>query len=131
MQNNFGIFLRTFLLQGYWNFARLQNVGMLYIMDPVLKRLYKNRPAIYLRAKARNLETFNSHPSMSVYSIGAMIKQEEKLASLEGEELIEEEREWRIIRASTANTAASIGDRLFWAVLKPLSLVFCFVTVEL
>lgn len=127
MQNKFGIFLRTFLLQGYWNFARLQNVGMLYIMEPVLKRLYKDRPAVYSRAKARNLETFNSHPSMSVYSIGAMIKQEEKLASLEGEELIEEEREWRIIRASTANTAASIGDRLFWAVLKPLSLVFCFV----
>ena len=89
MQNKLGIFLRTFLLQGYWNFARLQNVGMLYIMEPVLKRLYKNRPAIYLRAKARNLETFNSHPSMSVYSIGAMIKQEEKLAGLEGEELLE------------------------------------------
>ena len=127
MNNGIGIYLRMFLLQGFWNFARLQNIGMLYIMDPALKRIYEGRMPVYLRAKSRNLETFNSHPAMSGYSIGAMIKQEEKLAEKEGEELLEEEREWRIIRASTANTAASIGDRLFWATLKPLSLVFSFV----
>ncbi len=114
-------------MQGFWNFARLQNVGMLYIMEPALRRIYEGRPQVYSRAKSRNLETFNTHPAMSGYSIGAMIKQEEKLAEKEGDELLEEEREWRIIRASTANTAASIGDRLFWATLKPLSLVFSFV----
>ncbi len=127
MKNKISVYLRTFLLQGFWNFARLQSVGMLYVMDPVLRRLYKDRPDMYIRAKYRNLEAFNSHPAMSVYSIGAMIKQEEKIATLTDKELAEEEREWRIIRASTANTAASIGDRLFWAALKPLSLVFCFV----
>lgn len=127
MKNKLGVYLRTFLLQSFWNFARLQNIGMLYIMEPILKRIYEGRPAVYSRARSRNMETFNSHPIMSVYSIGAMIKQEEKLAEKEGDELLEEEREWRIIRASTANTAASIGDRLFWATLKPLSLVFSFV----
>lgn len=127
MKNKFSIFLRTFLLQDFWNFARLQNIGMLYIMTPVLNRLYKERPEMYARARSRNLEAFNSHPAMSVYSIGAMIKQEEKLSKTPPATFLAEEREWRIIRASTANTAASIGDRLFWATLKPLSLVFCFV----
>lgn len=127
MKNKIKIYFRIFLLQGFWNFARLQNVGMLYIMEPALRRIYEGRPQVYSRAKSRNLETFNTHPAMSGYSIGAMIKQEEKLAEKEGDELLEEEREWRIIRASTANTAASIGDRLFWATLKPLSLVFSFV----
>lgn len=127
MKNKIKIYFRIFLLQGFWNFARLQNVGMLYIMEPALRRIYEGRPQVYSRAKTRNLETFNTHPAMSGYSIGAMIKQEEKLAEKEGDELLEEEREWRIIRASTANTAASIGDRLFWATLKPLSLVFSFV----
>ena len=129
MKNIFKIYIRTFFLQAYWNFARLQSIGMLYIMGPVLDRLYKNRPEMYLRAKSRNLEMFNSQPSMSTYSIGAMIKQEEKIAATvrTAETLLKEEREWRIIRASTANTAASIGDRLFWATLQPLSLVFCFV----
>lgn len=128
MKNIFNVYIRTFFLQAYWNFARLQNIGMLYIMEPVLNRLYKKRPEMYLRAKSRNMETFNSQPCMSTYSIGAMIKQEEKIATVKtGEALLHEEREWRIIRASTANTAASIGDRLFWATLQPLSLVFCFV----
>lgn len=128
MKNIFSIYIRTFFLQAYWNFARLQSIGMLYIMGPVLNRLYGKRPEMYLRAKSRNMETFNSQPCMSTYSIGAMIKQEEKIATVRtAEALLKEEREWRIIRASTANTAASIGDRLFWATLQPLSLVFCFV----
>ena len=130
MKNIFGIYLRTFLLQGYWTFTRLQSIGMFYIMEPVLKRIYKGRPDMYVRAKTRNLENFNSHPVMSTYSIGAMIKQEEKISAVStGEDLLKEEREWRIIRASTANTAASVGDRLFWAALKPLSLIFCFVVL--
>ncbi|MDR0953057.1 MAG: PTS system mannose/fructose/sorbose family transporter subunit IID [Elusimicrobiota bacterium] len=121
----FSIFLRTFLIQGFWNFSQMQNLGALFVMDTTLKRLYKPGSDAYLRALVRNMETFNTNPVMSSYSIGAMIRQEEVLASSKKEDFEEQEREWRIIRATTANTAASIGDRLFWATLKPLSLVFC------
>jgi mannose/fructose/N-acetylgalactosamine-specific phosphotransferase system component IID len=108
----------------------MQNLGVLFIVGPSLKRIYNNDKDGYRRAVARNLEAFNSNPVMSTYSIGAMIKQEEKIsACLNEQDRYDEEREWRIIKIGTANTAASLGDRLFWATLKPLSLVLCFVVL--
>jgi PTS system mannose-specific IID component len=130
IKDNLKIFCRTFLLQGFWNYGKLQNVGLLFITEPALKRLHSANPPMYKRSLARTLEAFNSNPVMSTYSIGAMLKQEEKIAVCPLAELHDEEREWRIIRSSTANTAASIGDRLFWATLKPLSLVLCFVILS-
>ncbi len=121
--NFFKIFLRTFLLQMFWNYRKMQNIGRLFIVMPVLEELYKDRPEMLKRAIARNLDAFNSNPVMSVYSLGSMIKQEEKIAQTDPLKLPSEEREWRVISISTANTAASLGDRLFWATLKPFSLV--------
>lgn len=121
--NFFKIFLRTFFLQMFWNYRKMQNVGRLFIVMPILKEIYKDKPEMLKKAIARNLDAFNSNPVMSVYSLGAMIKQEEKIAKTELLRLPSEEREWRIISISTANTAASLGDRLFWATLKPFSLV--------
>ena len=100
----------------------MQNIGALFIMMPNLKKIYKDNKEGFTRAVRRNMETFNSHPIMSAYALGAMIKQEEKVAAAPITQLEDEEREFRIIRASAANTGASIGDRLFWATLKPLSL---------
>ena len=122
-------FFRTFLLQGFWNYAQMQNIGALFIMMPGIKQIYKDNEKGFNRALRRNIEAFNSNPVMSVYSIGAMIKQERKIAVTSSSNLEEEEREFRIIRASTANTAASIGDRLFWATLKPLSLALSLIVL--
>ncbi|MDR1683900.1 MAG: PTS system mannose/fructose/sorbose family transporter subunit IID [Elusimicrobiota bacterium] len=122
-KNTLSLFLRSFLLQGFWNYALMQNVGFFYIVLPQLKRLYGADKAALQRAAARNLEAFNSQPVMSGYSIGALLKQEAIIKKTPPARLQEEEREWRIIRAASASTAASIGDRLFWATLKPLSLV--------
>jgi len=117
------VFLRTFLLQIFWNYRKMQNIGRFLIVLPILKQLYKDRPDYYKRALIRNLDTFNSNPVMASYSIGAMIKQEEKIAQTEQPKLLSEEKEWRVISGSTANAAASLGDRLFWATLKPFSLL--------
>jgi len=128
-KNFYQTFIRSFFLQAYWNFAQMQNIGLLFIILPSLKRIYKGEKTLMRRALKRNMEVFNSHPVLSAYSVGAMIKQEEKIAVTPKQEMPEEERELRIIRISTANTAASIGDRLFWGTLKPLSLVFFIVAL--
>ncbi len=119
------VVFRSLFLQSFWNYAKFQNIGVLHIVRPALRIIYQKNELLYKRALARNLEGFNCNPVMSLYSIGAMLKQEEKLSVCTKLNFYQEEREWRIIRASTANTAASLGDRLFWAVLKPLSLVIC------
>lgn len=126
--NKFQIFMRSLLLQGFWNFSQLQNIGMLYIVYPYLQKLYQDDKILYKRAILRNMEAFNTNPVMSTYSVGAMLKQEESIAKAKGNKIQvhAEEREWHIVKASTAGTAASIGDRLFWSTIKPLSLVLCF-----
>ena len=129
--NFFGIFFRSFFLQIFWNYRKMQNVGRLFIVLPVLKQIYKDNPEMLKRAIIRNLDAFNTNPVMSSYSIGAMLKQEEKISQTEKVRLLGEEREWRIISVSTANTAASLGDRLFWATLKPFSLVLLILALYL
>jgi mannose/fructose/N-acetylgalactosamine-specific phosphotransferase system component IID len=127
--NFFKIFLRTFLLQIFWNYRKMQNVGRLLIVYPVLAEIYKDNPKSFKRALLRNLDAFNTNPVMSSYSIGAILKQEEKIVKTEDLKLPEEERELRVISISTANTAASLGDRLFWATLKPFSLLILIITL--
>ncbi|MBR4508157.1 MAG: PTS system mannose/fructose/sorbose family transporter subunit IID [Elusimicrobiaceae bacterium] len=127
--NFFKIFLRTFLLQIFWNYRKMQNIGRLFVVLPVLKNLYKDNPDMLKRAIQRNLDAFNSNPVMASYSLGAIIKQEEKIAKTEPVRLAGEERELRAISISTANTVASIGDRLFWATLKPFSLLLLIITL--
>lgn len=127
--NFFKIFLRTFLLQIFWNYRKMQNIGRLLVLMPVLKQLYKDNPEMLKRAITRNLDAFNSNPVMASYSFGAMIKQEEKIAQTEQIKLAGEERELRVIAVSTANAAASLGDRLFWATLKPFSLLLLIIAL--
>ena len=117
--------LRSLLLQGFWNFKKMQNVGMLFIMYPYLCRLYPERNRFFQRAILRNLEIFNTNPSMVSFCVGAVMKQEEVLAKSQNNlsAFYDQEKEWLIIRSSISTTVASLGDRLFWSTLKPLSLV--------
>ncbi|MDR1124411.1 MAG: PTS system mannose/fructose/sorbose family transporter subunit IID [Elusimicrobiota bacterium] len=134
------VFLRSYLLQGFWNYAQMQNVGAFFALTPALKEIYKQDEQGLRHAAARSLEAFNTNPVLSTYVLGALIGQERKIAAAPltpsqpalpaglpaaAPQRQDEEREYRIIRAGTANTAASLGDRLFWATLKPLSLVLC------
>ena len=118
------LFLRSFFLQSSWNYAKFQNVGLLFVMWPVLKNLYKNNKRELPAVVKRYLETFNTQPVMASFCFGALAKQEQKIASKRlanerGENILE----WESIRAGLSITTASIGDRLFWGALKPLTLL--------
>ena len=101
--NFFKIFLRTFFLQIFWNYRKMQNIGRLLVLMPILKNIYKDNPDMLKRAIRRNLDTFNSNPIMASYSLGAMIKQEEKISQASPVKLLSEEREFNVIAISTAN----------------------------
>ena len=118
------LFLRSFFLQAGWNFAKYQNLGFTFIMLPVLKRLYKHDPEALPAVMQRYLDTFNTHPVMASFCFGALAKQEEVIAKAHSvTEYKEQVMEWSGIRRGLSITAASIGDRLFWGTLKPLSLL--------
>lgn len=120
--------LRSLLLQSFWNYKKMQNVGMLFIMYPYLSSLYPVKDKFFSRAILRNLEIFNTNPVMVSFCVGAVMKQEKVLSKVTDNLPVfyEQEREWLTIRSSIATTVASLGDRLFWSTIKPISLVFAF-----
>ena len=123
--------LRSLFLQGFWNFKKMQNIGMLLIMYPYLCKLYPEKNKFFKRAVLRNLDGFNTNPVMVSFCFGAVMKQEDLLSKSQNNLPLfyDQEKEWLIIRSSIATTVASLGDRLFWSTLKPLSLVVAFVVL--
>ncbi len=93
-------------------------------MWPWLKYLYKENPQQLPSVLERYLETFNTHPVMASFCFGALAKQEEKIAKDRSSDHVQKNLlRWVDTRRSLSITTASIGDRLFWGSLKPLTLL--------
>lgn len=118
------MFFRSFFLQTGWNFLRYQNIGLSFVMLPFLRKLYKEDPDALPSVLQRYLDTFNTQPVMASFCFGAMAKQEEEIAKAKTlTEFKTKVTEWTSTRRGLAITTASIGDRLFWGTLKPLTLL--------
>ncbi|MBQ7909132.1 MAG: PTS system mannose/fructose/sorbose family transporter subunit IID [Elusimicrobiaceae bacterium] len=118
------MFFRSFFLQAGWNFVKYQNLGFAFVMVPFLRKLYMYDPEMLPTVLSRYLDTFNTHPVMASFCFGAMAKQEESVAKAQSvTEYKEQVAEWSGARRGLSITAASIGDRLFWGTLKPLTLL--------
>ncbi len=118
------MFIRSFFLQAGWNYVKYQNIGFAFVMLPFLRRLYRQDKEVLPTVLQRYLETFNTHPVMASFCFGAMAKQEETVAAARSiTDYKEQVTEWLGARRGLSITAASIGDRLFWGTLKPLTLL--------
>ncbi len=118
------MFLRSFFLQTGWNYVKYQNLGVAFVMMPFLRYIYKDDEDTLSSVTQRYLEAFNTQPIMASFCFGAMAKQEENIAKTHSiTEYKEAVAEWSGMRRGLSITAASIGDRLFWGTLKPLTLL--------
>ncbi len=118
------LFFRSFFLQAGWNYSKYQHVGLAFAMYPFLRKLYTAEPQVLPSVLQRYLESFNTQPAMVSFCMGALARQEERIVqantvALQQQRLVE----WNGIKRSLSITAASIGDRLFWGTLKPLTLL--------
>lgn len=114
MIKNF-VFLRTFFLQALWNFERLQNIGFLYILYPVLKGLYpdkEKRKEVLLR----HLGFFNTNPYMVNIIVAMVINCETNIASGKENNLKKPE----MIKSLMAGPVAAVGDSFFWGTWRPV-----------
>lgn len=120
----FKLFFRSFFLQTGWNFSKYQHLGMAFTMWPFIKTVYAQDNKALPSVLERYLENFNTQPAMASFCIGALANQEERLAQAKTlavhQGLLSE---WNGIKRSLSITSASIGDRLFWGALKPLTLL--------
>ena len=111
------IFLRSLFLQAGWNYLRFQGFGFAFTMLPFLRKLYKGKNLD--SALIRYMETFNTNPVMAVFCYGALAKLEEEVALAPVRKT-----SWRVVKTFLTSSVASIGDRLFWDALRPVSLIF-------
>ncbi|MCX5800541.1 MAG: PTS system mannose/fructose/sorbose family transporter subunit IID [Candidatus Eisenbacteria bacterium] len=107
--------LRSFYLQAAWNYEGLQTLGFAYVMFPVARKLGCGTTATREFA-VRHLRLFNTNPVLASYIIGATAKLEEerergKVSAADVEAL----------KSSLAVPLAAVGDRFFWASMRPLS----------
>jgi len=107
-------FLRLFLLQASWNFERMQNLGVLYVLEPVLRALY--RDDALQEAYHRHMGYFNTHPFMASPILGATIALEQRRAAGQvGTFGVDD------FKSMTMAPYAAIGDALFWGGVRPLA----------
>ncbi|MEW5951111.1 MAG: PTS system mannose/fructose/sorbose family transporter subunit IID [Elusimicrobiota bacterium] len=101
------VFLRSFFLQAGWNYMKFQNLGFIFSIDPILKKIYYGEEL--KKAYLRHCEIFNTQPYMAGFILGNIAGMEER--QLPGEQIVK-------IKQSLACAYASIGDRIFWARLR-------------
>ena len=117
------IFLRTFFLQALWNFERLQNVGFLYILYPLLKNLYPNKEK-RKEVLLRHTGFFNTNPYLVTVIVAMVLNAEEEISKGKENNLKRPET----IKSLMAGPIAAIGDYFFWGTLRP---VISFITILL
>lgn len=103
-------FLRSFTIQGSWNYRSLIGCGFAFAMLPLLRVLYKNDAEKLRAAVRRHAELFNSHPYLAPLALGAV-------AVLEAEEAPEVVSRFK---AAVRGSLGTLGDRLVWSGWRPV-----------
>ena len=109
-----GVFWRLHFLQLLWNFKGMQNMGYLYVIRPILRRLYSGEE--YNEAERRHIKFFNTHPYFACICIGVIIKFEEELkeGTFKKPEMIP------VLKNRMSGPLAAVGDTYFWETLIPV-----------
>ena len=103
------------LLQGSWNYERMQNGGWAYSMIPALRKLYPNKEDM-AAALQRHLVFFNTHPYLASPIIGVTLALEEDKAN--GVEVDDEAIQG--VKVGMMGPLAGVGDPVFWYTVRPI-----------
>lgn len=103
------------LLQGSWNYERMQNGGWAYSMIPALRKLYPNKKDLSA-ALQRNLVFFNTHPYLASPVIGVTLALEEDKAN--GTPVTDDAIQG--VKVGMMGPLAGVGDPVFWYTVRPI-----------
>lgn len=102
--------LRSFLIQGSWNYHTMLGCGFAWALLPGLRELYGSDKEALHEATVRHSDHFNSHPYLAGVALGAVLKLEADGADAETVRRFKE-----AVRAPLG----SLGDGLIWATWLP------------
>lgn len=103
------------LLQGSWNYERMENGGWAYSMIPALRKLYPNKEDM-AAALQRHLVFFNTQPYVASPIIGVTLALEEDKAN--GVEVDDEAIQG--VKVGMMGPLAGVGDPVFWYTVRPI-----------
>lgn len=106
---------RSMLLQGSWNYERMQNGGWCYSLIPALRKLYPNKED-QKAALQRHLVFFNTHPYLASPILGVTLALEEEKAN--GKEI--ENQAIQGVKVGMMGPLAGVGDPVFWYTVRPI-----------
>lgn len=104
-------FLRSFAIQGSWNYRTMIGGGLGYALTPLLQRIHAGDPVALRRAIERHTGSFNAHPYMSPVAIGALARLE-----FEGRD----DETFERFRTALRGPLGALGDQAIWAGWRPL-----------
>ncbi|HEU0014072.1 MAG TPA: PTS system mannose/fructose/sorbose family transporter subunit IID [Longimicrobium sp.] len=102
--------LRSFAVQGSWNYRTLIGTGLAFVLAPALRHLYAGDRERLRAAVARHAELFNAHPYLATVAAGAIARLE---ADGTPAELVAR------FKNAVRGSLGSIGDRLVWLNWRP------------
>jgi PTS system mannose-specific IID component len=108
------VFLRSFAIQGSWNYRTLLGTGFGFALLPALRVIYAGRPEALQDAVRRHTMLFNCHPYLAGVALGAVARLE---AEGESPEVIDR------FKNALRSALGGLGDRMVWAGLRPCCLL--------
>lgn len=110
----FAVFVRLHFIQFLWNFKGMQNLGCLFSMRPVLRRLYEGED--YAAAERRHAKFFNTHPYFASICVGVAAKLEEEVkeGKFDKPDMIP------VLKNRMSGPLAAVGDAYFWETIRPI-----------
>ena len=109
------VWWRLTLLQGSWNYERMQNLGWAYALMPAIKKLYTTKED-RAAALGRHLEFFNTHPYVAAPIMGVTMALEEERAN--GAEI--DDTAIQGVKIGMMGPLAGVGDPVFWYTIRPI-----------
>lgn len=111
-QDLWKIGFRGLLMEGNFNFNRMQAGGFCYSISPALKKIHQN-PEDLKKALKNNLQFYNANPKMFTLPLGLAIAMEESK---------EKPSTIASVKAATMGSVSGVGDALDHSVMLPLTL---------
>jgi len=106
--------LRSFAVQGSWNYQTLIGTGLAFVLAPALREVYAGDAEGLRRALGRHTELFNSHPYLAAVAAGAVARLEADGAPPETVARF---------KAAVRGSLGTLGDRLVWLMWRPMAVL--------
>lgn len=107
---------RSMFIGSSFNYEKMQSLGFLYAMIPIINRYYTDEKQ-KISAYKRHFELFNTTPHVVSFIMGLAAAMEKQSASSE----LTDPKSINPVKVSLMGPLAGIGDSLFWGTLRVIA----------